>query len=92
MLRRYTTEPNNLTFLGARIWKIVPDFIQKSNNFEEFKLKIKLWNPENCLCRLCERFLPQVGFLSILCSIFYHIWVIFLLVNFKSILSFIVIF
>ena len=53
----------NLTFLGPRIWEIVPDYIKKSNNFEEFKQKIKLWNPENCPCRLSKRFLPQVGFL-----------------------------
>ena len=62
-----------LTFLGPRIWEIVPDCIKKSNSFEEFKLKIKLWNPENCPCRLCKRFLPRVGFLQLLCSIFYHI-------------------
>ena len=29
----------NLTFLRARIWEIVPDYIKKSNSFEEFKLK-----------------------------------------------------
>ena len=52
-----------LNFLGPRIWEIVPDYIKKSNSFEEFKLKIKLWNPENCPCRLCKRFLPRVGFL-----------------------------
>ena len=42
-----------LNFLGPRIWEIVPDYIKKSNSSEEFKLKIKLWNPENCPCRLC---------------------------------------
>ena len=52
-----------LTSLGPRIWDIVPDYIKKSNSFEEFKLKIKLWNPENCPCRLCKRLLLQVGFL-----------------------------
>ena len=39
------------------IWEIVPDYIKKSNSFEEFKFKIKLWNPENCQvmpCRLCK--------------------------------------
>ena len=53
----------NLTFLGPRIWKIVPDYIKKSSSFEDFKAKIKLWNSENCPCRLNKRFLPQVGFL-----------------------------
>ena len=52
-----------LTFLGPRIWEIVADYIRKSNSFEEFKLKMKLWKIENCPCRLCKRFLPQVGFL-----------------------------
>ena len=37
-----------LTFLGPRILEIVPDCIKKSNSLEEFTLKIKLWNPENC--------------------------------------------
>ena len=56
-------ETETLTFLGPRIWKIVPDYVKKSNSFEEFKLKIKLWNPQNCPFRLCKSFLPQVGFL-----------------------------
>ena len=51
-----------LTFLGPRMWRIAPGYIKKSNSFEELKLKTKLWNPENCPCRLCKRFLPQVGF------------------------------
>ena len=56
-------ETETLTFLGPRIWKIVPDYVKKSNSFEEFKLKIRLWNPQNCPFRLCKSFLPQVGFL-----------------------------
>ena len=52
-----------LTFLGPRIWEIVPDHIKKISSFEEFKFKIKLWNPRKCPCRLCKRFLPQVCFL-----------------------------
>ena len=50
----------NLTSLGPRMWEVVPDYI---SSLEEFKLKIKLWNPENCPYRLCKRFLPQVGLL-----------------------------
>ena len=42
----------------------MPDCIKKSNSFEEFNLKIKLWNPEKCPCRLCKRFSPQVDFYS----------------------------
>ena len=60
MLKRCTTVYNE-----TETWQIVPDYIKKSKSFEEFKLKIKLWNPENCLYRLCKRFLPQVGFLEL---------------------------
>ena len=62
MLKRCTTEPKR-KLLGPRIWGIVPDCIKRSNNFEEFKSEIKLWNPENCSCRLCKWFLPRAGFL-----------------------------
>ena len=51
------------TFWEPRIWEIMPDYIEKSNSLEEFKLKIKLWNPENGPCRLCKSILPQVSFL-----------------------------
>ena len=44
-----------LTLLGPRIREIAPDYIEKDNGFEEFKLKIKLSNPENYPCRLCKR-------------------------------------
>ena len=40
-----------LTFLGPRICEIGPDYIKKSNSFEELKYKTKLWNPDNCPCR-----------------------------------------
>ena len=45
-----------LPFLGPRIWETVPDQIKKVNNLEELKFIIKLWNPENCPCRLCKNF------------------------------------
>ena len=65
MLRTVYNGTESLTFLGPRIWEIVSGHIKKSNSFEEFKLKIKLWNPENCPCRLCKRFLPQVCFFTL---------------------------
>ena len=51
-------------FLGPRIWEIGEGYIKKCNSLEEFKLKTKLWIPENCPYRLCRRFLSQVGFLQ----------------------------
>ena len=47
------------------IWKMAPDCTKKSNSLKEFKLEINLWESDNCPCRLCKEFLPQVGFLYV---------------------------
>ena len=30
-----------------------------------FKSEIKKWWPQNCLCRLCKRYLPNIGFIQV---------------------------
>ena len=68
-----------MIFLGPGIWEIVPDYIEKCNSLEEFKLKIKLWNPKNCPCSAGyeEGSYHKLVFYKVpfnfLCSIFYHI-------------------
>ena len=47
-------ETGALFVLRPRIWEILPDHIKKRNSFGLFKLKLKLWNPENCPCRLSK--------------------------------------
>ena len=56
----YGTE--SLSFLGPRIWKLVPLEIKKSTSLQIFKNKIKTWAPENCPCRLCKTYVQGVGF------------------------------
>ena len=46
-----------LTFLVHRIWEIVPDYIKKSNSFEKFKLKIKLWKPRKLSMQAVQKVL-----------------------------------
>ena len=65
----YGTETS--TFLGPRIWEILPDYIKKSKSVEEFKLKIKLCNSENCPCKLCKRFFTITWFF-ITCLWIFH--------------------
>ena len=38
----FTLAIETLTFLRPRIWEIVPDYINKSSSFEEFKLSARL--------------------------------------------------
>ena len=52
----------SLSFLGPKIWDLVPLEIQESENLEIFKIRIKKWIPLQCPCRLCRTYLPQIGF------------------------------
>ena len=57
----YGTE--SLSFLGPKIWEIVPLEIKSSRSLEEIKKKIKSWIPEKCPCRLCKIYLHHIGFI-----------------------------
>ena len=52
----------SLSFLGPKIWNLVPEEIKTSETVDIFKNKIKKWTPENCPCRLCRVYIQNVGF------------------------------
>ena len=52
-----------LSFLGLKIWNLVPLELKQLGSLEVFKLKIKKWIPFECPCRLCRTYIQQVGFL-----------------------------
>ena len=52
----------NLSFLGPKIWDLVPLELKQLESLEVFKLKIKKWIPFECPCRLCRTYIQQVGF------------------------------
>ena len=57
----------NLKFLGAKIWALVPNKM-KQRKFKlesrKFRNAIKRWKPTSCLCRLCKRYIHKIGFLN----------------------------
>ena len=45
---------NSISYLGPKIWNIVPIDIRNIDSLEKFKIQIKKWKPTNCPCRrLC---------------------------------------
>ena len=52
----------SLSFLGPKIWELVPD-TKQSESLEIFKNKIKKWVPSRCHSRLCHIYLQNIGFL-----------------------------
>ena len=54
----------SLSFLGPKIWEIIPEYIKSAPSIESFKQKIKKWEPENCPCRICRDYIQGVGFIN----------------------------
>ena len=52
----------SLSFLGPKIWELVPEDAKHSDSLEIFKKKIKKWVPSRCPCRLCSIYLQNIGF------------------------------
>ena len=53
----------SISYLGPKIWDILPDDYKTIQNLNTLKIKIKKWKPENCPCRLCKVYIDRVGFL-----------------------------
>ena len=46
-----------LSFLGSKIWDLVPMRLKLSESLDSFKLKIKNWVPFECPCRLHKTYI-----------------------------------
>ena len=51
-----------ISYLGPKIWNILPDDCKNIQNLDTFKTKTKKWKPKNCPCRLCKVYIGRVGF------------------------------
>ena len=53
----------SLSFLGPKIWDIVPTESKEVKTLSAFKSGIKNWWSQSWPCRLCKRYLPNIGFI-----------------------------
>ena len=49
--------------IGAKLWDKVPTEIKNSKSLEKFKVRIKIWVPKNCPCKICKLFIKHVGYI-----------------------------
>ena len=56
-----------ISYLGPKIWNMVPEEMKQKSSLFAFKREIKQWVPDNCPCRICKNYLPNIGF--ILCPL-----------------------
>ena len=52
-----------ISFRGPKTWALLPTKIQESESLDEFKAKIKLWEPKGCTCRICKVYVQNLGFI-----------------------------
>ena len=51
-----------ISFLGPKLWELLPSNIKDLENLNIFKSSIKSWKPENYPCRLCRLYNADIGF------------------------------
>ena len=58
----------SISYLGPKIWDIVPIELKNAQCLNSFKKSIRKWIPNNCPCRLCKRYVDGVGFYDLHCG------------------------
>ena len=53
----------SIRFLWPKIWESLPNNLKNKESIESFKIAIKEWKSESCLCRLCKTNLQNIGYL-----------------------------
>ena len=57
---------DSISYLGPKIWDLVPDEIKKCSTLIGFKQKIKMWVPAKCPCTLCKTYIPNLGYVPMI--------------------------
>ena len=53
----------SLSYLGPKIWNLVPKELKELSSLRAYKKAIKKWKPQNCPCRLCKKYIQNLGFI-----------------------------
>ena len=52
-----------ISYLGPKIWNMVPAEMKQKSFLFSFKGEIKKWIPKNCPCRIYKKYLAGVGYI-----------------------------
>ena len=53
----------SVRFKGPQLWQMLPQAIRNFESLAQFKANMKHSKGENCLCKLCRTFIPNLGYL-----------------------------
>ena len=54
----------SFSWLGPKIWALIPDDLKNMNSLATFKDKLKEFEFENCPCKLCKEYIQGVGYIN----------------------------
>ena len=49
--------------IGAILWNDLPAVLKKAEGLKISKQKIKLWSLNNCPCKICRKFVNNLGYI-----------------------------
>ena len=57
---------DSISYLGPKIWDLVPAEIKECPTLNCFKQAFKAWIPVKCPCTLCKTYIPHLGYVPML--------------------------
>ena len=52
----------SLSYVGPKIWDLVPKELKELSSLNAFKKTIKKWKSQNCPCTLYKKYIKKLGF------------------------------
>ena len=53
----------NISTIWAILWNGLPVELKNAESLKTFKQKIKLWSPNDCPCKICEKFVKDLVYI-----------------------------
>jgi len=55
----------SICYRANQIWNTVPNELKTIPNLSLFKIKIKTWKGDECLCNICKVYIAKLGFINV---------------------------
>ena len=56
---------NSIRFFASKVWQTVPMDMKNLKSLQDFKNKIRKWEPDGFDCKLCKDFVSSLGYVSL---------------------------
>ena len=53
----------SLRYMAYKTWNNIPPHVKRIHDLQTFKNEIKKWNGGDCDCRICKKYIPNLGFI-----------------------------